>query len=440
MASYTTPPVSQGGQGPNGNSSNRINPLAPVAYKPTSSYVPSAPKKDRMQSIRRPDPNSSSRQQAANGAFAEDHGLPHTLNGSSLYPLPPIQHQHPSPLQQEYQSSAFQPSPQLQSYQPQYAHASPGAAVGSSAAARRSTDQLSSVGSISSVSSRDSVLYRTPTQQQSHQPSSGYKLAQVSEEEGEPRSSFQSNYRQDMNLSNQDLQNDVSSLNIASPPRQRQQDQSSLGYQQQQQQQQPYTLPPTGSYTPNAQPYQPYQSHEHLPQLQQPQYPFAEGHGYPQQSPSASSVSQLYRTSTGSSTVQTAWSQPSSPGFPPSPYTAHQGAIHENGDLDSQDSGSLSEAARLLIDFNAGILSTIAVAFREKMLQNESKRLESANYGLEFPVTFTGKEAVVGGTAHFPQSRHTPFFFFFFATDHSRLRRFLFVDVGRDCGVDQARR
>ncbi|KAG0267171.1 RHO1 GDP-GTP exchange protein 2, partial [Mortierella polycephala] len=64
----------------------------------------------------------------------------------------------------------------------------------------------------------------------------------------------------------------------------------------------------------------------------------------------------------------------------------------------NQDSGEepayLSEAARLLIDFNPGVLSTIAVAFREKMLQNEAKRLESANYGLEFPVTFTGKETV----------------------------------------------
>ncbi|KAG0297818.1 hypothetical protein BGZ97_004220 [Linnemannia gamsii] len=55
---------------------------------------------------------------------------------------------------------------------------------------------------------------------------------------------------------------------------------------------------------------------------------------------------------------------------------------------------SLSVAGRLLIDFNPGILSTIAVAFRQKMLENESKRKESASYGLEFPVTFTGKEAV----------------------------------------------
>lgn len=416
MASYTTPPSSQGGQGPNGNGSNRINPLAPVSYKPTSSYVPSASKKERMQSIRRPDPNSSLRQQATSGASADDHGFSQVLNGSSLYPLPPIQHQHPSPLQQEYQLPAFQPSPQSQTYQPQYPHVSAGAtAVGSSAAARRSTDQLSSVGNIGSVSSRDSALYRAATQQP---PSSGYKLAQVSEEEGEPRRSLQTNSRHDMNLSNQDLQNDVSSLNIASPPQQRQQDQSSHAYQQQQQQQHQqhqYTPQPSGGYTPNAQAYQAYQSHEHLPQLQQPQYPFAEG--YPQQSPSASSVSQLYRTSTGSSTVHTAWSQPSSPGFPPSPYTANQGAIHENGELDSQDSSSLSEAARLLIDFNAGILSTIAVAFREKMLQNESKRLESANYGLEFPVTFTGKEAVVGSTA--PSLRVDIFlFFFFFAANH----------------------
>lgn len=29
------------------------------------------------------------------------------------------------------------------------------------------------------------------------------------------------------------------------------------------------------------------------------------------------------------------------------------------------------------------------------MLENESKRKESESYGLEFPVTFTGKEAVV---------------------------------------------
>ncbi|KAF9900759.1 hypothetical protein EC991_006914 [Linnemannia zychae] len=51
-------------------------------------------------------------------------------------------------------------------------------------------------------------------------------------------------------------------------------------------------------------------------------------------------------------------------------------------------------ASRLLIDFNPGILSTLAVAFRQEMLENESKRKESESYGLEFPVTFTGKEAV----------------------------------------------
>ncbi|KAF9921762.1 RHO1 GDP-GTP exchange protein 2 [Linnemannia zychae] len=55
---------------------------------------------------------------------------------------------------------------------------------------------------------------------------------------------------------------------------------------------------------------------------------------------------------------------------------------------------SLSMAGRLLIDFNPGLLSTIAVAFRQKMLENEAKRKESESYGLEFPVTFTGKEAV----------------------------------------------
>ncbi|ORZ26525.1 hypothetical protein BCR41DRAFT_368571 [Lobosporangium transversale] len=54
----------------------------------------------------------------------------------------------------------------------------------------------------------------------------------------------------------------------------------------------------------------------------------------------------------------------------------------------------LSLEAQQLLDFNPGLLSTIAVAFRQKMLNNESKRSESECYGLEFPVTFTGKEAV----------------------------------------------
>ncbi|KAG0047494.1 RHO1 GDP-GTP exchange protein 2 [Gryganskiella cystojenkinii] len=391
MASYTAPP--------NSNNSNgaKINPLAPVAYKPSSSYVPSAPKTDRTKSIRQPGPNSTtlSNHHATNNnslSATDDHGLvtSQSSNGSTLYPLPPIQHQHPSPLQQqEYQpQSTFQPSPLQNQYQPQAYTPNSG---------RRSADQHSSTGSSgSSLSSRDSVSYRTPAQhhqqQLHHQPSisssSGYnKLPQVNEEENESRKSFQPVYRNDQNMSNNDLQNDVSSLNISSPPRQRQHpDHPVLSHLQQHQS-------PAG-YTQNGgQHYQPYQSHEHLPQLQQPQYPFADSHGYSQQSPSASTASQLYRTSTGSSTIHTAWSQPSSPGFPPSPYTAHRSALHEQGEGDGQDS-PLSESARLLIDFNAGILSTIAVAFRQKMLQNESKRLESANYGLEFPVTFTGKEAV----------------------------------------------
>ncbi|KAF9398103.1 RHO1 GDP-GTP exchange protein 2 [Mortierella sp. AD011] len=71
-------------------------------------------------------------------------------------------------------------------------------------------------------------------------------------------------------------------------------------------------------------------------------------------------------------------------------------------------SPSASTKAQLLIDFNPGILSTIAVAFRQRMLDNEAKRSESTNYGLEFPVTFTGKEAVdvIVELTHLEDRRH----------------------------------
>jgi hypothetical protein len=87
----------------------------------------------------------------------------------------------------------------------------------------------------------------------------------------------------------------------------------------------------------------------------------------------------------------TTWSQPSSPGFPPAGYAGRR--LHESFDSNEPIT---SETALQLIDFHPGILSTIAVAFRERMLQNEAKRSDSVNYALEFPVSFTGKEAVVG--------------------------------------------
>ncbi|KAF9934943.1 RHO1 GDP-GTP exchange protein 2 [Mortierella alpina] len=141
-------------------------------------------------------------------------------------------------------------------------------------------------------------------------------------------------------------------------------------------------------------------------QLQQPQQQQPQNHahsyydhshtGYSQSSPTvhADTSSVLYRSSTGSSIQHSIGSQPSSSSVPPSPYSAHFGVY--NGAIDTPYAWMppLSTAAQLLIDFNPGLLSTIAVAFRQRMLNNESKTSESANYALEFPVTFTGKEAV----------------------------------------------
>ncbi|KAG0201531.1 RHO1 GDP-GTP exchange protein 2 [Mortierella sp. GBA30] len=362
MATYTAPPSSQG-------AGNRLNPLAPVAYTPQSSYVP---KQDRTKSVSRPNASSGTHGHQSSisttgSTLDETIHSPLPFNGSSAqYPLPPLQHQHPS-QQSEYQ----------QQYQAQYGYGF------SSGSARRSTDQLSS--SISNGSVREPASQRQLAQQPVYHPSMA-KLSQVSEEQGhEPRQSFQLSSRSQDSSPN-DIQQDVSSLHIASPPRQRTYDGHNTS-------QQPatniYNSDPTSQQSHAYQPLDPQQQLQQ--QRLQQQHPYAEGHPYPQQSPSVSSASQLYRTSTGSSTTRTSWSQPSSPGFPPSIYRGSHG-LQEPGD--SNDSACLSDTALLLLDFNPGILSTIAVAFREKMLQNEAKRLESANYGLEFPVTFTGKETV----------------------------------------------
>ncbi|KAF9582187.1 RHO1 GDP-GTP exchange protein 2 [Lunasporangiospora selenospora] len=103
------------------------------------------------------------------------------------------------------------------------------------------------------------------------------------------------------------------------------------------------------------------------------------------------------RSSTGSSNLSTQWSQASTPTTPTFSYTgtqppSYQGPLQHR--LSLERSPYLALPAQSLINFHPGILSTIAVAFREKMLQNEIKRQESEYYGLEFPVTFTGKEAV----------------------------------------------
>ncbi|KAF8924113.1 RHO1 GDP-GTP exchange protein 2 [Dissophora ornata] len=356
MATFTTPPSNSQGTG------NRANPLVPVTYTPQSSYVPTGSKNERNKTIHHPNPNSpyphhSNANNASTLLDASGH-VAAPLNGSSSqYALPSLLlHQHP-PTQPEYQ----------QQYQAQHGYVS--------GTARRSTDLPPSIGHNESI--WESASQRQLAQQPVYHPSMG-KLSQLNEEETvQPRPSFQApsirNYDESLN----DMQQDVSNLNIASPPRPRNHE-NVIPPQQQH--------PTTNVYNPpaNLQQYQTYQPYEQQ-QLQQ-QHPYAESQPYPQQSSSPNSGRQLYRTSTGSSTTRTSWSQPSSPGFPPASYTGQGG---EGG-----EPAYLSEAALKLIDFNPGILSTIAVAFREKMLQNESKRLESATYRLEFPVTFTGKEAV----------------------------------------------
>ncbi|KAF9273584.1 RHO1 GDP-GTP exchange protein 2 [Mortierella alpina] len=118
------------------------------------------------------------------------------------------------------------------------------------------------------------------------------------------------------------------------------------------------------------------------------------GYNQPSMTVNADAASALYRSATGSSTQYSNGSQSSSSSVPPSPYSTHFSAYNGAFDAPYAWTPPLSTAAQLLIDFNPGILSTIAVAFRQRMLNNETKTSESANYALEFPVTFTGKEAV----------------------------------------------
>ncbi|KAF9118650.1 RHO1 GDP-GTP exchange protein 2, partial [Mortierella sp. GBA39] len=366
MADYTTPPSSQGQPG-------RSNPLAPVAYTPQSTYVPS-PKNERNKSIHHPNPNNNSPYRYSNSSNLShsNTALDESSPSSVQYPSSPLQYQHSSQHQADHHPSPLQHHPSYQQQPLQHGFS------------RRPSDAQSILSSNGSV--RESPSQRILAQQQQQQ--QHFKLAQVNENEAsEPRQSFQFNIRsQDGSMA--DIQQDVSSLNISSPPRSRPHDNVNNSTSQQ---------PPTNAFNPlqsSQQPHQNYSSHEQQQQQQQQHYqhhshPYSEGHAYPQPSPTPSTGSKLYRTSTGSSTTHTSWSQPSSPGFPPLSFN---GQLQES--VESGEPVYISEAARLLLDFNPSILSTIAVAFREKMLQNESKRLESVNYDLEFPCTFTGKETV----------------------------------------------
>ncbi|KAF9584155.1 RHO1 GDP-GTP exchange protein 2 [Lunasporangiospora selenospora] len=105
--------------------------------------------------------------------------------------------------------------------------------------------------------------------------------------------------------------------------------------------------------------------------------------------------SSYHASSIGSPTTISSWSQSSSLNNNSgsiSAYNSRQGSLNvpyrHVGPL------HLSKEAQLLIDFNPGLLSTIAVAFRQKMLDNGSKRSELQSYGLKSPVAFTGKDAI----------------------------------------------
>ncbi|KAF9087415.1 RHO1 GDP-GTP exchange protein 2 [Mortierella sp. AD031] len=378
MANYTTPPTNQGQPA-------RANPLAPVTYTPQSTYVPS-PKSDRSKSIHHPHPNSPYRHNNSSSLSHSNATLDETSSSSPSvqYAASPLQYQHSSQHQPDHHPSPLQHHSSYQQHQPQYQQQQQQYGF-----ARRSSDQQSILSSNGTVRESPSQRILAQQQQQYH-PTVG-KLTQVNEDDtSEPRQSFQFNIRnQDSSMA--DIQQDVSSLNISSPPRSRPHDNINNSTSQQL---------PANAFNPlqsSQQPYQNYSSYEQQQQQQQRQqqqqhqhpHPYAESNAYPQPSPTPSSASNLYRTSTGSSTTQTSWSQPSSPGFPPQSFT---GYLQES--VESNEPVYVSEAARLLIDFNPSILSTIAVAFREKMLQNEAKRLDSVKYGLDFPCTFTGKETV----------------------------------------------
>ncbi|KAG0309254.1 RHO1 GDP-GTP exchange protein 2 [Dissophora globulifera] len=148
-------------------------------------------------------------------------------------------------------------------------------------------------------------------------------------------------------------------------------------------------------YQPQQQQQQQYQGQQMPPQ--QTYWASADARSPPASSPYMSNQ-QLYSSSPSSSTSGS-WSQfPLSNHHSGSFSTTHGGGIH--GSFSENHYGGpplpmpLSYEAQHLLDFNPGILSTIAVAFRQKMLDNECKRSESQRYGLEFPVTFTGKEAI----------------------------------------------
>ncbi|KAG0291667.1 RHO1 GDP-GTP exchange protein 2 [Linnemannia gamsii] len=370
MANYSTPPTSQG-------QSTRSNPLVPVTYTPQSTYVPS-PKSERNKSIHHPNPNSPYRHSNNSNLSHSNAALDEPSPSSAQYPTSPLQYQHSSQHQPDHHPSPLQ---HHSSYQQQQQQQQQGFS-------RRPSDAQSIMSSNGSI--RESPSQRIMAQQQQQQqhfnPTLG-KLAQVNENDAsEPRQSFQFNIRnQDGSMA--DIQQDVSSLNISSPPRLRPHDNNVNSTPQQR---------PPNAFNPfrssQQQQNQNYSSYEHQQQQQQQQqqaHPYNDSHAYPQPSPTPSTASKLYRTSTGSSTTHTSWSQPSSPGFPPQSFN---GQLQES--VESGEPVYISEAARLLFDFNPSVLSTIAVAFREKMLQNESKRLESVNYDLEFPCTFTGKETV----------------------------------------------
>ncbi|KAF9974865.1 RHO1 GDP-GTP exchange protein 2 [Actinomortierella ambigua] len=361
--SYTTPPDPNGNNGTGLPPGSRVNPLAPIQYTPKNPYQPSHPSRTATQrrDHRGRSPSSASDlstySSSTSTTITSGGRVLETILDNKVLPPPPVPGNSRPSLQHDL---------------------------------KQFINELSS--EVNNLQIASPPLQPRPSLTYGNSPSDGGYTAPASLQHQAP---------------------------VAAPHQQQQQHSHHQQPHQQYQYQAPYQQHQhqTQQYP---QVFAPASDHADLPAHSNP-YGVVQAQPYPQPSrhPSGASTasysmgysvdssttygpSSVVRSSTGSIASQNSWSQPSSPGFPP----PHQGAgLGYNSSSDQysyehrhqypyQYQQYVSEEARQLIDFNPGILSTIAVAFREKMLQNEVKRSESVNYGLEFPVTFTGKEAI----------------------------------------------
>ncbi|KAK5816813.1 hypothetical protein F5H01DRAFT_187035 [Linnemannia elongata] len=324
---------------------NRPNPLAPIQYTPSRPYIPKASS-----------PAQQPQQLSQQDQYQQQH--------QQLPPRPVSQYYQPSlqypPLHHNYNSSHNTNSPPSQQEQAYSANASDRTSWANAYSNQYSSQVEQPLVATPSASGRSPFSYspKAPSPR-SISPLSSQDTSYVVNGYHQPTPSYDP-------YSNG---NGAPSPHLPQPPH---------PYYQPQQQQQVQHY------------HQPSEQHDYKSQHQSQSFPSdLNNTGHP--SPSAAYA---LANPTSMSTYSN-WSQPSSPCFSHSSFGSRS-SIH--GSFNSHNSitrtPSLSIAGRLLIDFNPGILSTIAVAFRQKMLENESKRKESESYGLEFPVTFTGKEAV----------------------------------------------